>query len=298
MTTAEPGAGARRTWVLGGGAARGAAQVGVLLALFEAGVAPPDRILGVSVGALNGAVLARYPSLAGAQMLHETWTSKLVRQVFKMRPAELVISRLRGQGKLSVLPASALQHLVHRQLNLLGVEHFEELAVPFQVGVTSLGDGAAHLLDRGELFAPLVASCAIPGAFPGMDVDGERYFDGGVADNDPFGRAVEQGAQDVLAITLCGIEGGISRPSHWIELLGQAVSVMLYQRVLADFARYRDRARIAVLAPMLAPGTAWSLEPAHVSALMGRTRDATLRWLDEHGGLPPESLLIPLSIEA
>ncbi|TMF30116.1 MAG: hypothetical protein E6I30_13095, partial [Chloroflexi bacterium] len=46
---------ARRTWVLGGGGARGAAQVGVLQALFEANIEAPTAIVGTSVGALNGA---------------------------------------------------------------------------------------------------------------------------------------------------------------------------------------------------------------------------------------------------
>ena len=46
-----------RTWVLGGGGGRGAAQVGALLAMFEYGLEPPDRLIGVSVGALNACTL-------------------------------------------------------------------------------------------------------------------------------------------------------------------------------------------------------------------------------------------------
>src|ERR1700745_2150959 len=67
---------ARRTWVLGGGGARGAAQVGVLQALFEAGGEAPAAIVGTSVGALNGASIAAYPSLAGTMMLREVWLSR------------------------------------------------------------------------------------------------------------------------------------------------------------------------------------------------------------------------------
>ena len=61
---------ARRTWVLGGGGARGAAQVGVLQALFEANIEGPAAVVGTSVGALNGASIAAYPSLAGAMITH------------------------------------------------------------------------------------------------------------------------------------------------------------------------------------------------------------------------------------
>ncbi|HZK73717.1 MAG TPA: patatin-like phospholipase family protein, partial [Clostridia bacterium] len=51
--------------MLGGGGARGAAQVGVLQGLFEAGLEPPVAVIGCSVGALNGSAIAAYPSLAG-----------------------------------------------------------------------------------------------------------------------------------------------------------------------------------------------------------------------------------------
>src|SRR2546423_12856035 len=67
---------ARRTWVLGGGGARGAAQVGVLQALFEAGVEAPGGVVGTSVGAPNGGSVAAYPPLAGAMMLREGWLSR------------------------------------------------------------------------------------------------------------------------------------------------------------------------------------------------------------------------------
>ena len=285
-----------RTWVLGGGAARGAAQVGVLRALLEAGLPPPDRVIGVSVGALNGVVLARHPGLAGVQMLEATWSSRLAADVFRARPVESLLTRLSGTGGLGLLPPGALSRLVLRQLSLLGVSRFDDLAVPLQVGVTSLADGQAHLLEQGELYPALAASTAIPGVFPGVEVDGERYYDGGVADNDPLVRAVDQGADEVLAVTLCGTAGGTARPRRWLELLGQSVAVMLNQRMLADFDRVRGRARVLVFAPQLPPGSAWSLRPADVGRLLSRTRESAARWLDEHGGPPGESMIVPLPL--
>lgn len=285
-----------RTWVLGGGAARGAAQVGVLRALLESGLEPPDRILGVSVGALNGVVLACHPNLAGIEMLEATWSSPLAAEVFRARPVESLRGRLDGSAGLSLLHAGGLQRLLRRQLSLLDVTRFEDLPVPFGVGVTSLGDGQAHLIDRGDLHPALVASSAIPGVFPGVDLGGERYYDGGVADNDPLVRAVEEGADEVLAVTLCGTSGGIARPRRWRVLLGQSVAVMLNQRMLADFERVRSRARVRVFAPQLPPGSAWSLKPADVGRLMSRTRDAAASWVQERGGLPRESVLVTLPI--
>ncbi len=287
-----------RTWVLGGGAARGASQVGVVRALLEAGAAPPDRILGVSVGALNGVVLACHPNLAGVHMLEATWSSRLATDVFRARPIESLLTRLSGTGGLSLLPSSALSRLVHGQLSLLGVSRFDDLTLPLAVGVTSLGDGQAHLLRRGDLYPALMASTAIPGVFPGVEVDGERYYDGGVADNDPFVRSVEEGAGEVVAITLCGTARRSARPRRWLELLGQSVAVMLNQRMLADFERVRARARVVVFAPQLPSGSAWSLRPADVGRLMAGTHEAAARWLDEHGGPPRESTIVMLPVGA
>ena len=81
---------ARRTWVLGGGGARGAAQVGVLQALFEANIEAPAAVVGTSVGALNGASIAAYPSLADSvqktaslyyQDLQTSWVGRLGRRI-------------------------------------------------------------------------------------------------------------------------------------------------------------------------------------------------------------------------
>src|SRR5205807_9154711 len=94
---------ARRTWVLGGGGARGAAQVGVLQALFEAVVEAPAAIVGTSVGALNGASIAAYPSLAGTMMLREVWLSRLATAVFEAHPLGLIVSGL-PRHRLRPLP--------------------------------------------------------------------------------------------------------------------------------------------------------------------------------------------------
>ena len=95
---------ARRTWVLGGGGARGAAQVGVLQALFEAGVEAPAAIVGTSVGALNGASIAAFPSLAGAMMLdrmgHELET---LRKLLKSREEKLTSAGVSLESHADVL---------------------------------------------------------------------------------------------------------------------------------------------------------------------------------------------------
>src|SRR5688500_10723366 len=77
-------------FVLGGGGVLGAVEVGMLRALFERGIAP-DLVLGTSVGALNGAMVARDPSPAVIDRLTELWLEvSRSREVLSDRPLRTV----------------------------------------------------------------------------------------------------------------------------------------------------------------------------------------------------------------
>ena len=77
-------------FVLGGGGVLGAVEVGMLRALFERDIAP-DLVLGTSVGALNGAMVARDPSSAVIDRLTELWQrSRASREVYGDRPLRTV----------------------------------------------------------------------------------------------------------------------------------------------------------------------------------------------------------------
>src|ERR1700687_5803114 len=102
---------ARRTWGLGGGGARGAAQVGVLQGLFEAGLEPPVAVIGCSVGALNGSAIAAYPSLAGTMMLREVWMSRQALDGFHAPPPGVMLSGLRRR-QVCAFPQQNIRRLV------------------------------------------------------------------------------------------------------------------------------------------------------------------------------------------
>jgi len=276
------GAGRRRTLVLGGGGARGAAQVGALLALFEAGMEPPSRIVGASVGALNGATVAAYPSLSGAGMLRGLWLSPQARGVFRAHPLTVVLSRLRS-GSLIALPAANVRRVIDRAIQLIGVDTFEGLRVPLEVVATDIGAGRPHVFSRGPLAPALQASTAIPGVFPAVDIGGTRYLDGGIVDNMPISMAVEQGAREVLGIELMA-GGELERhPRNWTNLMARTLQLTLHHRVLADFERLRDRARVVLLCPVLPPEVGSDMRPQPVETLIEATRAATRQLLASHG---------------
>jgi NTE family protein len=243
--------------VLGGGGARGAAQVGVLQALFEAGVEAPAAVVGTSAGALNGSAIAAYPSLAGTMMLREVWMSRQALEVFHAHPLGMIISGLR-RDQMSMMPQQNIRRLIDRAQALTGVTTFEHLRVPLAVVATDMNAGKPAVFRSGELTPALLASTAIPGLFPSVRIDGREYLDGGVVDNTPLNIAIDDGAKQILAISLMG--GG----EH-------------------DVVQLRERARIVVLCPVTSPMATWEMKREHLDAVMESSRTATAALLSQRG---------------
>jgi NTE family protein len=273
---------ARRTWVLGGGGARGAAQVGVLQALFEAGVEPPSAIVGTSVGALNGASIGAYPSLAGTMMLREVWLSRQAAAVFQAHPLGVIISGLRREH-LSVMPQANVRRLIQRAAALTGVVTFEQLRVPLAVVATDMNAGKPAVFRSGDLMPALLASTAIPGLFPAVRINEREHLDGGVVDNTPMSTAIDDGARDVLAISLMGGGEFEQSPTNIPELIARTLQLSLHHQMLSDYERLRQRARIVVLCPITAPTATWVMKREHLEAVMEAARAAMAALLQQRG---------------
>ena len=273
---------ARRTWVLGGGGARGAAQVGVLQALFESGVDALVAIVGTSVGALNGSAIAAYPSLAGTMMLREVWMSRQALDVFHAHPLGLVLSGLR-RDQVSAFPQQNIRRLIDRSQALTGMTTFEQLRVPLAVVATDLNAGKPIVFRSGDLTPALLASTAIPGLFPSVRINDREHLDGGVVENTPLKVAVADGAREVLAISLMG-GGELEVVQNSLpELIARTLQLSLHHQMLADYEQLRDRARIVVLCPITAPTASWLMKREHLEAVMESSRVATAALLSQRG---------------
>jgi NTE family protein len=273
---------ARRTWVLGGGGARGAAQVGVLQALFEAGVEAPVAIVGTSVGALNGASIAAYPSLAGTMMLREVWLSRQAAAVFQAHPLGVIISGLRHDQQ-SLMPQQNVRRLIERAGALTGITTFEKLRVPLAVIATDLNAGRPVVFRSGELAPALLASTAIPGLFPSVRINDREHLDGGVVDNTPTDIAVDDGAKDILVISLMGGGEFEHAPNSLPELIARTLQLSLHHQMLSDYERLRHHARIVVLCPITAPTATWVMKREHVETVMEASRQSMARLLHDRG---------------
>src|SRR5256714_2409148 len=273
---------ARRTWVLGGGGARGAAQVGVLQALFEANLEAPTAIVGTSVGALNGASIAAYPSLAGTMMLREVWMSRPALSVFQAHPLGIIVSGVR-RDQLSAFPQRNVRRLIDRAQALTGITTFEQLRVPLAVVATDLNAGKPAVFRSGDLTPALLASTAIPGVFPMVRINDREHLDGGIVQNTALNIAVDDGAKEILAISLMAGAEYERAPAGFGELIARTLQLSLHHQMLSDYERLRQRCRIIVCCPVTNPTATWEMKREHVEAVMESSRVAMAALLHQRG---------------
>jgi NTE family protein len=198
----EPTAGGT-AFVLGGGGLLGAVEVGMLRALLEAGVRP-DLILGTSVGALNGALVAADPGPGVIERLVDLWHSAVTTgDVYGDGAVRQVRRAVRTGTHLH-----SSEPLRDRLAQELGDLSFAELAVPFQCCAASIERAAEHWFTTGRVVDAVMASAAVPGLLSPAEVDGEHYLDGGIVNSVPVGRAVECGALRIFVLQV----GRVDRP--------------------------------------------------------------------------------------
>src|SRR5258705_10737561 len=130
----------------------------MLEALFERGIAP-DVIVGVSVGAINGAFIAsREPTVETAQELGAVWEGLDRGSVFPLSPLTGLLGFL-GRGR-HLVPNGNLRRLIERHA---GFDRLEDARVPLHVIVTDVISGRERRVSTGSAVDAVLASAAIPG---------------------------------------------------------------------------------------------------------------------------------------
>lgn len=236
-----PGAGPFATaFVLGGGGIHGAAEVGMLRALGDRGIRP-DLVLGTSIGALNGAMVAHDPD-AAIPRLCELWTNVDANNPFDASLIEQASTFARTRTHL---------HGNHRLRRLilthLPARSFAELAVPFACVAASIERAGARWFDEGPLIDALLASTAVPGLLPPVEVDGEHHLDGGLVDSIPVGRAVELGARTIYVLQVGRIEQPLHPPDKPWEVGLVAFEIARRHRFVEAMERIPEDVEVHVL---------------------------------------------------
>jgi len=220
-------------FVLGGGGVLGATEVGMLAALAHAGVRP-DLVVGTSVGAINGAVVADDPEGA-SERLTDLWLGLSGDSVFG--GASLGTLRHAARNRTSLHSTAPLRALLNSHLR---ATLLEDLSVPFQCCAASIERAAEHWFTRGPVVDAVVASCAVPGLFPAFRVGEEHFLDGGLVNSVPVGRAVELGARTVYVLHVGRLEQPLTPPRMPWEVATVAFEIARRHRFARDMASVPD----------------------------------------------------------
>jgi NTE family protein len=197
----------RTAFVLGGGGLLGAVEVGMLRALAEADV-EPDVILGTSVGALNGSLVAADPGPGVLDRLLALWESAAAgKEVYADGAVRQVTRAVRTGTHLH--SARPLRDRLHQELGNLT---FEELVIPFQCCAASIERAAEHWFTDGRVVDAVMASAAVPGLLRPARVGEEHYLDGGIVNSIPVGRAVETGADRIFVLQVGRVDRALRPP--------------------------------------------------------------------------------------
>ena len=194
--------------VLTGGGARGLAHIGVLRALEHAGLFP-SAVVGVSMGAIIGAVYALNPNwydhLTEVDLSVFSQPSRWQERSVTERISVLLSVRQLLRGMVlswgaGTRHAPRMRSLLHELT--LG-RALEESPLPLAVTATDLGNGERVVLTSGDAGVALYASAAIPGVFPPLKRRGRLLADGAFVDNAPVDVARDLLPGPVVAVNVC-----------------------------------------------------------------------------------------------
>jgi NTE family protein len=194
----------RTAFWLGGRGVLVATEVGMLRAPRERGVTP-DLIVGSSVGALNGAFFAAEPTLATVQRMGDAWT-ELLATASSLDPSSHNYARWPATAHICIPTTSfgAYSKMDWRVKTL-------RPGGPFRMFAASIERAAPHWFSTGSDVDAVLASGAVPGLPPTVEIAGGRFFDDGLNRSVPIGRVVEFGASPssgciVQFATLCALQ--------------------------------------------------------------------------------------------
>lgn len=267
---------ARTAFVFAGGGSLGAVEVGMLKALVEADVRA-DLVTGASAGAINAAYFAALPDVSGAAALERIWRGLHTANVFPVSPWRSLLS-LAGRAASLVDPGPLREvletHLPYRRL--------EEALIVCHLVATDVREGTEFGIAAGPAIDALMASAAIPGVFPPVEIDGRMLIDGGVAANTPIASAVSLGATRVVVLPTgfsCALG---AEPLHPLALAMHALNLMIARQLRGDIEQFRHQCRIVVVPP-LCPVEVTPYDFSAAGELIDRAYASTSAWIAAGG---------------
>jgi len=238
--------------VLGGGAARGFAHIGVIKALEAQGIVP-DIVVGTSAGSVVGALYAS--GMRGFD---------LQKLVLGMEEDMLSDWTLPNRG---VLKGEALQDFINQKVRN---QPIQKLPKPLGVVATDLQSGEKVLFRMGDTGSAVRASSAVPGVFQPVAISGRDYVDGGLTSPVPAQSARAMGADFVIAVDISNVNRR-DRLVGTLDVLLQTFAIMGH-----TISRHELKDADVVIRPKTSAVSSTSFEDRHLAILEGEQAAAAI----------------------
>ena len=222
--------------VLGGGGAKGAAEVGVLKVIERAGV-PIDYVVGTSIGSIVGGLYAAgYTSAQLDTMfcqqewlsLLTDWQATLSSEPYRVENGVTYVFGFpimdKNSSGFGMIRGTQIEQTLDSMLARRGCSDFSLMPIPFRCVAADFRHAREVVLSQGRVSKAMRASMAIPGVFKPVSWDGTMLVDGGMTNNLPVDVARDMGADIVIAVDLQQKEQK-PRPNAEIDFLGSLASL-------------------------------------------------------------------------
>ena len=268
--------------LLQGGGALGAYQGGVYEALAEANI-HPDWIAGISIGAINGAIIAGNPPHSRVDRLREFWTqvtssapwdwlgnpfgdfarSDDTRNLLNQMSANFAVASgatgffsarammpwLQPNGTLGATSFYDTNDLKHTLERLVDFDRLNAGMTRFSAGAVNVRTGNFVYFDTStHKIAPehVMASGALPPGFPAVEIDGEQYWDGGLVSNTPLQWVIESDPrrQDTLAFQVDLWSSQGALPRNLAEVATRHKEIQFSSRTRASTGQFKNVHRV------------------------------------------------------
>ena len=266
--------GGKTAFVFAGGGSLGAVQVGMLRVLLANGV-QPDFVVGASVGAINASYFAGVPTAEGVAKLERIWTGLRRSDIFPFTLAS-ASGLFRNPGNL-VDPAG-LRRIIEMYLPFV---RLEETQLPLNIMATSL-QGLGVRLSSGSAVEAILASTAIPGIFPPVEINGEPLLDGTVAANTPIRLAAELGAARIIILPTgyaCALK---EPPKSAVGKALHAITLMIAWQLMHELERIPNGIEVH-LVPTLCPLAISPFDFSSSAELIERAARSSQKWIEDGG---------------
>ncbi len=204
-----------------------------------------DLVVGASVGALNGAYFAAYPNAEGVRGLKQIWSGLRRRDVFPFAPFGSLLSFFSLRNYL--VDPTPLRRLLERHLPY---RDLSRTAIPFHIVATNILTGTEVVLSSGPAIEAVLASAAIPGVFPPVELDGKYLAEGGIANNTPISAAVALGAERVIILPT-GFSCDVTEPpTSSMAMALHGLGLLIARQLIVDIERLGDAVALRVVPPL------------------------------------------------